>query len=333
MDGEGEEQANIASGTCRPCGKKEKTASLFVGDASALNGEEHGVAPMDAIEEIDLKDADNPQDVHDYTEEIHNYLRQQEKKFQIDGSYLERQTSLSARRRRILTEWLIEVFHRFDICHDAKFLTFSIIDRYLSRASTAIHIANFQLLGITAMFIASKVEEIYPPTAGDFIHMTGESHTKEEMLAVEAHVLRTIDFMVTNPTPFPFLKRAAKANCRVSTLFYTMALFILMLMQTMYETLVFLPSKQSAAALYVSNEILGRNPVWDATLEFYTMYTAVNLSDCVERIKGYLKKEWARRKSRSKDDIENAVYTMFSRPKYLNVAKNPQLVIYMERLN
>lgn len=52
------------------------------------------------------------------------------------------------------------------------FLTVSILDRFLQRKVVAK--PKLQLLGITAMLIASKFEEIYAPMVKDFIWITGE---------------------------------------------------------------------------------------------------------------------------------------------------------------
>lgn len=35
-----------------------------------------------------------------------------------------------------------------------------------------------QLIGVTAMLIASKYEEIYPPSVKDFVYMTKNAYTK-----------------------------------------------------------------------------------------------------------------------------------------------------------
>ena len=51
----------------------------------------------------------------------------------------------------------------------SAFLTTHIIDRYLSKAQTTRN--KLQLVGVTAMLIASKYEEIYAPEVRDFVHI------------------------------------------------------------------------------------------------------------------------------------------------------------------
>ena len=55
--------------------------------------------------------------------------------------------------------------------------TVDLIDRFLEREK--IQILEFQLLGITAMFIACKLYELYPPVISDFIQVTKNSFTKQ----------------------------------------------------------------------------------------------------------------------------------------------------------
>lgn len=40
-------------------------------------------------------------------------------------------------------------------------------------------------MGITALLIATKYEEIYPPTVKDFIYLTDNTFTRAQLLAME----------------------------------------------------------------------------------------------------------------------------------------------------
>ena len=62
------------------------------------------------------------------------------------------------------------------------------LDRYLSVTQGMLH-TRLQLTGVTALFIASKIEEIYPPTVADFAFVTDGSCTVEEILIKEKIML------------------------------------------------------------------------------------------------------------------------------------------------
>jgi Cyclin len=59
---------------------------------------------------------------------------------------------------------------------------------------------QLQLVGLTAIFIASKYEEIYPPNIRDFIIATDSAYSKQHLIKMEVDMLKVIDFQVTFPT-------------------------------------------------------------------------------------------------------------------------------------
>jgi len=77
------------------------------------------------------------------------------------------QPQITSLEREVLINWLIIIQVEFNLLPETLFITVNIIDRYLSKKR--IPLDQFQLLGITAMFIASKFQEIYPPIMSDFI--------------------------------------------------------------------------------------------------------------------------------------------------------------------
>lgn len=44
------------------------------------------------------------------------------------------------------------------------------------------------------MLISCKYEEIYPPIVKDFVYITDNAYTKDEILAMERKMLSTLDF-------------------------------------------------------------------------------------------------------------------------------------------
>ena len=82
--------------------------------------------------------------------------------------------------RAILVDWIIEVHLKFKLLPETLFITVSLIDRYLEQIQ--IKRTNLQLVGVTAMLIASKYEEIYAPEVRDFVYITDNAYTKEEIL-------------------------------------------------------------------------------------------------------------------------------------------------------
>jgi len=66
------------------------------------------------------------------------------------------------------------------------------------------------LVGVTAMLIASKYEEIYAPEVRDFVYITDNAYTKEEIFQMEHSLLSTLEFNVMIPSSYRFLERFIK---------------------------------------------------------------------------------------------------------------------------
>lgn len=96
--------------------------------------------------------------------------------------------------REILVDWLIEVHYKFKMVPETLYLTVNLIDRYLSLKT--IRKDRLQLLGVTAMLVACKYEEIYPPTVKDFVYITDKAYSKEEILHMESTILVALDFEI-----------------------------------------------------------------------------------------------------------------------------------------
>ena len=64
---------------------------------------------------------------------------------------------------------------------------------------------KFQLVGVAALLIASKFEEIYPPEVDEFVRMTDNAFSRSEVLATEAQMLRVLDYQLVVPTCYHFM--------------------------------------------------------------------------------------------------------------------------------
>ena len=90
---------------------------------------------------------------------------------------MEHQPVITERMRSILIDWIIEVHFQFRLKTESLFLTVNLIDRYLERIRVTKE--NLQLVGVSAMLIACKYEEIWPPLIKDYIHMCDNAYNKD----------------------------------------------------------------------------------------------------------------------------------------------------------
>jgi hypothetical protein len=89
-------------------------------------------------------------------------------------------------------------------------VTVSIVDRYLSVCE--IKKAELHLLGLTALLVATKYEEIYAPDLKDLLDVSENKFTKAEVLIMETKILTALDFNFTLPSSLRFLERFRKLS-------------------------------------------------------------------------------------------------------------------------
>ncbi|XP_035770766.1 G2/mitotic-specific cyclin-B3 isoform X2 [Neolamprologus brichardi] len=107
--------------------------------------------------EFDI-DSENSEDCYmcpEYAKDIFDYLKNREEKFVL-CNYMPTQPSLNSEMRAILIDWLVEVQENFELYHETLYLAVKMTDHYL--AKTPVHREMLQLVGSTAMLIASKFE-------------------------------------------------------------------------------------------------------------------------------------------------------------------------------
>jgi G2/mitotic-specific cyclin-B, other len=75
--------------------------------------------------------------------------------------YMHKQLEINPKMRAILVDWIIEVHHKFELMPETLYLTTYIIDRYLSLEGVPRR--QLQLVGMCAMLISCKYEEIWAP--------------------------------------------------------------------------------------------------------------------------------------------------------------------------
>ena len=92
---------------------------------------------------------------------------------------MEDQEYINERMRSILVDWLVEVHLKFKLVPETLYLTVNLIDRYL--AKTEVSRPKLQLVGVTALLIASKYEEIYPPELRDLVYICDRAYSKLEV--------------------------------------------------------------------------------------------------------------------------------------------------------
>lgn len=72
--------------------------------------------------------------------------------------------------------------YKFELMDETLFLTINIIDRFLERQTVLRK--KLQLVGVTAMLLACKYEEVSVPVVEDLILISDRAYTRNEVLAM-----------------------------------------------------------------------------------------------------------------------------------------------------
>ncbi|XP_027461549.1 G2/mitotic-specific cyclin-B1 isoform X2 [Zalophus californianus] len=139
-----------------------------------------------------------------------------------------------------------------------------------------------QLVGVTAMFIASKYEEMYPPEIGDFAFVTDNTYTKHQIRQMEMKILRSLNFGLGRPLPLHFLRRASKIG-EVDVEQHTLAKYLMELTMLDYDMVHFPPSQIAAGAFCLALKILD-NGEWTPILQHYLSYTEESLLNVMQHL-------------------------------------------------
>ncbi|KAH7295986.1 hypothetical protein KP509_26G002300 [Ceratopteris richardii] len=264
--------------------KKKQTTSgvLAARSEAACGGREIEMAEAEEpLPNIDENDSDNQLAVVDYVEDIYSFYRKTEVNSCVSPDYMARQPDINEKMRAILIDWLIEVHLKFKLMPETLYLTINLIDRYL--ACQTVMRKNLQLVGVTALLLACKYEEIWAPLVQDFVFISDKAYTREQVLEMEKSMLHKLEFNLTVPTQYVFLMRFLKA-ANADTHLEMTAHFLTELCLTEYSMTNFCPSLVAAAAVYTAQHTLKRTSCWNITLERHTGYTEMHLRDCAMKM-------------------------------------------------
>lgn len=138
----------------------------------------------------------------------------------------------------ICIAFYLQVHHKFDLRKETLFLTVNLIDRFLAKQSVVRK--ELQLIGLVAMLLACKYEEVAVPVVDDFVYISDKAYKRKEVLEMvaiytihsnlcsclllicfkaniflsffqEKLMLNTLQFNTSLPTAYVFMSRFLKA--------------------------------------------------------------------------------------------------------------------------
>jgi hypothetical protein len=166
------------------------------------------------------------------------------------------QTDNKTYHRAVLVDWLIEIHNVFGHEPTTLYLCVNLIDRFC--AANIVPSSQLQLLGVTAMLIACKFEEMNIVGGAlsrmeRWLRATHNTLTRQEIVDFEAKVLTFFEFNVSSPTCHQFVVTLLQMNgdCPKSRTAHRAAYFSERCLQE-HDMLAFAPSLIAASAVFLA---------------------------------------------------------------------------------
>lgn len=223
--------------------------------------------------------ADRSQLFPDYDSEIGKYLSFVEKKYKIKPSFLKKRR-VTPEMRSMLINWLYDVHATFELIEETLFLCVQIIDLYLQVHN--IPKEKLQLLGISALYLASKYEDVNVPYIEEFADVTDDSFTCAQIRRMEIAILKTLKFTLGKPSPLYYLQKFTKA-AQVTTKQEMLAKYFMELSLLDAEFASYKPSLLAACSLCLSLKLL-KTVKAEQTLEACSEYKRGKLNTGMKKL-------------------------------------------------
>jgi cyclin B len=228
-----------------------------------------------------LEIPNDPQALPYYSSDIFRYLHEVEGKTSVKPGYLKFQNDINEKMRAILIDWLTEVHLKFKLVAETLYLTVDILDRYLEKV--LVTKARLQLVGVTALLIASKFEDVYAPEVNDLVYITDKAYDRESIINMEASILKTLDFNISCPSILLFLERYC-AVLNIERNYACFARYLVELTLAEYKMLKFRKSLVAASAVLLMHKIMQVQPEWPEEIQKNCPYLQDDLKNCSKEL-------------------------------------------------
>lgn len=129
-----------------------------------------------------------------YGPEIFVSMKRQETLEKIPINFLERHKVHPSTRTKMV-DWMLEVLNAYRATDETFFQSVRIMDKFIQKSKAIIYDNNIHLLGVSSMYVAMKVQEIYPPLISDFVHkICHDKFRDKHIFKTEQKIMTTVCF-------------------------------------------------------------------------------------------------------------------------------------------
>ncbi|CAB1321220.1 unnamed protein product [Coregonus sp. 'balchen'] len=137
--------------------------------------------------------------------EVWDKMLMKERKYIHSNNFTQLHPRIQPKMRSILLDWLLEVSEVYTLHRETFYLAQDYFDRFML-IQEDIDKDRLQLIGITSLFIAAKIEEMYPPKLHELAYVTDGACMEEEILQMELVILKALNWSLCPETVVVWLK-------------------------------------------------------------------------------------------------------------------------------
>lgn len=142
---------------------------------------------------------------------------------------------------------------------------------------------------MTALLIATKYEEIYPPELKDLLSVSENKFSRTEVLAMERDMLSALEFNLTTPSAYRFLERFRRLSTTTvddQTFFFAQYIQEIALLDA--SLLKYRPSELAGASLILAAKNLKKVAIWNKEMEKATQLKEENMQKVADDVKSFV---------------------------------------------
>ena len=210
--------------------------------------------------------------VEKYGRELFSCVKDNEPKFLIPLNFIDKHHFSPSVRERMV-DWMVEVFSVYK-CDPGTFeLAVHIMDCFFSRTKKKLQDEDIHLIGLTCIYISSKVEDIAPLRMSHIVKSIGHNtFNAKTIIKKEREIIKAIDFDLFTASTYDYImtffydlkvnnaKKISDLNgIRIVEKYLNFSIFLSQLLLYNYEFVCFRQSLNALAILALSFDILKAN--------------------------------------------------------------------------
>jgi hypothetical protein len=143
--------------------------------------------------------------IQHYGTELYEHCKELEQKSVFDN--LLKNHRLDSETRTKMVDWMIEVLTAYNSDNQALFLAIHVMDSYINKCTKKLTNEDIHLVGLTCMYIASKMEDIIPLRMSIVKTKIGHGKFSEMQIKnMEKEILGKINFDLIITSTYDFVK-------------------------------------------------------------------------------------------------------------------------------